>query len=146
MSDGPYSRVYWCVLDDEKFEQIYPDDRAFGTWVKLLIQADGAYPAPASIPRNVHGSSLKKLVDAGIVDLVAGDRYRIRGMKAERETRSTAARNAAAVRWHSDRNAPALLAKQNKAEQSRAEHQQSNTRDRNERPTKLSDLLGGIGR
>ena len=92
MSDrAPYSRVYWSVMDDPKFDGIRSDVRLFGSWSLLLVVADMAYPAPAFVPRTVPKSALAKLSSAGLVDLLEGHLYRIRGLTAERERRKVAA-------------------------------------------------------
>lgn len=108
----PYVRVYYRILDDPKFKAV--DDRALGLWVRLLLQADAMYPSTAILPRRVHEPSLAKLADAQLIELLDNDRYRIKGLAAERETRAEAARFAAdakhhghaeAVRRQSERNA-----------------------------------------
>lgn len=92
MSDrAPYSRVYWSVADDPKFVGIYDDDAAFALWVRLLMTADALWPAPAPLPRSARVRPLTKLVDAGLIDLLTGDRYRVHGLDAERQRRATAA-------------------------------------------------------
>jgi hypothetical protein len=83
----PYSRVYWSVMDDERFADVYGDDGAFALWVRLLMTADALWPAAAPLPRGAKPRALGKLVDAGIVDLLPGDRYRIHGLDSERERR-----------------------------------------------------------
>ena len=117
-----YVRVYQTVVDDPKFAGIYDDDHHFSTWVRLLMAADAIWPASCPIPFGTRKASLTALVDAGIVDLGTGNRFRIRGLDKEREERSKSARNAAAMRWHSDRNADPMpsRAEQSKAEPSRA--------------------------
>ena len=84
---APYSRVYWSIVDDPKFATIYDDDRHLATWLRLLLVADQAHPASAPIPHGVRKVSLTALVDAGLVDLGTGHRYRIRGLDAERARR-----------------------------------------------------------
>jgi hypothetical protein len=92
-------------VDDPKFANVYDDDAALATWLRLLIGADAMWPAPAHLPRKVKSRALDVLVKAGLVDLTTGDRYRIHGLEAERTRRSETGRNAAAVRWQSERNA-----------------------------------------
>jgi hypothetical protein len=93
MSDrAPYSRIYWSVMDDPKFDGIYEDDAAFALWMRLLMNADALWPAPAPLHRTAKPKALSKLVDAGIVDLLPRDRYRIHGLDAERGRRRDAAR------------------------------------------------------
>lgn len=90
---APYSRIYWSVMDDEKFVDVYRDDAAFALWVRLLMTADALWPAAAPLPRVAKTKALGMLVNAGIVDIVLGDRYRIHGLDAERNRRADVARN-----------------------------------------------------
>jgi hypothetical protein len=105
--DNYFSRVYHSIRDDTRLAAVYTDDAALATWLRLLIAADRAWPAPADIPRSVRRPALRKLVDAGVVELLPGDLYRFHGLDAEREMRSQSGRNAAALRWHSEGNAGA---------------------------------------
>jgi hypothetical protein len=92
MSDRrPYSRIYWTVLEDAKFDAIRSDMRHFGSWSLMLVIADMAYPAPAFIPPTVPKASLAALVDASLVDLLPARMYRIHGLQTERERRAAAA-------------------------------------------------------
>lgn len=128
MSEGPYSRVYWSVLDDKKFDEIRADMRHFGSWTMMLVVAEMAYPAPAFIPPTVPRTSLQALAKAGLIDLLPARMYRVKGLKKEREARSARGKVGADARWlgiadamrpHSDGNATGLLAKQSKAETSK---------------------------
>ena len=101
----PYVRVYYRVMDDPRFESVYTDARALGTWLQLLLIADGMYPAPASLPVYCHKPSLALLVSVGLVELRMHGQYVMHGLASEREKRSDSARNAAALRWQSVRNA-----------------------------------------
>jgi hypothetical protein len=109
MAERPYSRVYWSVMDDERFDTIRGDVRHLGSWTILLIVADMAYPAPALVPKGIPPASLRALAGCGLIEVMAGNRYRIHGLASEREMRAHSARNAAAKRWHSGRNAEAML-------------------------------------
>lgn len=105
MTEGPYSRVYWAVLDDRKFDAIRADMRHFGSWTLMLVVADMAYPAPAFIPPSVPKGSLTALVDAKLIELLPARMYRIKGLKSERESRSERGKAGAAARWQSNANA-----------------------------------------
>ena len=98
----PYTRMYWRLIDDEKFVEIYPDDHHFALYVRLLMAADMSWPASASLPYATRKTSLQKLCDVGLVDVLASGRYRIRGLDAERRKRQQKASNAAASRWEDD--------------------------------------------
>jgi hypothetical protein len=130
MSDRRYSRVYWSVQDDPKFDGIREDMRHMGTWLTLLLAAEQSWPAPAYAPPIVSRTSFRVLVEAGLVDELSGGRYRIHGLDNERGVRSQQAADAAAKRWHSDRNATASDTRMpSKAEQSKDEKEQSIARE-----------------
>jgi len=103
---APYSRVYWGIVDDPKFSTIYDDDHHLAAWLRMLVVADQSYPTSAQVPANIRRASVKALVDAHLI-VVTGRRFRIVGLDAERERRSESARNAAALRWQSERSASA---------------------------------------
>jgi hypothetical protein len=109
MATGPYSRVYWSVMDDQKFDGIREDVRHFGSWTVLLIVADMAHPAPAFIPGTIPKASIRALSECGLIDLLSGGRFRVHGLASERGERTQSARNAAAKRWHSGSNADPML-------------------------------------
>jgi hypothetical protein len=89
---APYSRVYWSIQHDPKFDGIREDMRLIGSWVTLLVVADQTWPAPAYPPPIVSKSSMKALADAGLIDLMTGGRYRIHGLDSERAKRAEAGR------------------------------------------------------
>lgn len=89
---APYSRVYWAIADDPKFGTIYDSNDHLATWLRLLMLADGQWPASPPVPANAKKSSLKALADAGLIDFISGGRYRIHGLDAERGRRREAAR------------------------------------------------------
>lgn len=88
----PYSRLYWSVFDDERFDTIRGDMRHFGSWSVMLLVADMAYPASAFVPPVVPKASLTALVDAGLIEPQLGGLFRVHGLQAERERRADAAR------------------------------------------------------
>lgn len=130
MSDRrPYSRVYWEVMDDEKFDGVREDVRLFGSWSLLLVVADMAWPSPAFVPPTVPKAALAVLSERGLVDLMPGHRFKLRGLAAERTRRSDSARNAAALRWQREGNAETMPRRgRDEAEQSQAEQ----TREEND--------------
>jgi hypothetical protein len=92
MSDrAPYSRVYWGIVDDDKFQTVYDDDRHLATWLRLLLVADQSWPASAHLPAGCRRSSVAELERVQLIDL-AGNRYRVRGLDAERGRRAEAGR------------------------------------------------------
>lgn len=108
MSDQrAYCRVYWSIVDDPKFADVYDNDAALATWLRLLIIADQAWPASASLPASAKRRVVDLLASVGLVDTMPGWRYRIHGLDAERDRRADSARKGAAVRWQSERIAAA---------------------------------------
>jgi hypothetical protein len=103
----PYVRVYYRVVDDPKFADVFDHDGRLATWLRLLLLADATYPAPAPIPFGISRAAFGHLVSVQLVDLEPGNRFRIHGMDAERGARSRKAADAAAKRWQSVSNADA---------------------------------------
>lgn len=103
----PYVRVYYRIIDDPKFAAVFDDDSRLACWLRLLLVADGTWPAPAPVPANVRRGPFQHLVDVGLIDLVTGGRYRIHGMDAERGERRVKAQKAAYSR-HSGSSADAV--------------------------------------
>lgn len=109
MNDGRrYVRVYYSIRDDPKFDRVRSNVACLGTWLWLLMSADAVWPASADLPRGVTAGNLRILVDCGLIDLLPEHRYRIHGLDAERNARSIAASNAAALRWHPKGNAETM--------------------------------------
>ena len=114
-----YARVYYEIVDHPRFERVYQNPSALGTWLQLLLTADAMYPMnPPMPPRN---PTVRMLIGCGLVIEKAGNRYSIRGLEAERERRSAIGRNAAAVRHGSERNANAVPEEKSKAEPRKAD-------------------------
>lgn len=126
MSDRRYSRVYWSIQNDPKFDGIREDMRHMGTWLTLLLAAEQTWPAPAYPPPIVSRPSFRALVEAGLIDELSGGRFRVHGLDNERGVRSQQASDAAAKRWHSGRNPDAMPSK---AEQSNSKAEQSIARE-----------------
>ena len=127
MSDrAPYSRVYWSVMHDEKFDGIRDDCRAMGAWLTLLLQADMSWPAPAYIPRPIPKSALVALANARLIELLSGHRYRIVGLDSERERRRAAATRDPDGTRRGPKRDP--VADQAKPSTSKAETSQANAR------------------
>ena len=125
--DRKYVRVYYSIQDDPKFDLVRGNVAVLGTWLRLLMAADAVWPASADIPRGLRESHVALLSDAGLVDRLPGHRFRIHGLDPERQARSDAGRNAAAVRWHSGRSADPMprRAEQSKDKQRLDEEVQS---------------------
>jgi hypothetical protein len=98
----PYVRVYYRVIDDPKFKEVFDNDARLACWLRLLLIADATYPMPAPVPAGVKRPALTYLVEVGLVDLEPGGRYRIHGMDPERSRRSALGEAAARKRWDAD--------------------------------------------
>jgi hypothetical protein len=134
VNGGEYIRVYLGIPDDPRFATIYGDDHRLATWLRLLMGADAVWPSTPAIPRSVGEDALAALVDAGLVELLPHDHYRIHGLDAERERRSAQGRagglasgasrrgSTGAERPSNERSTVGELAEQSKAEQSKAAH------------------------
>ena len=96
----PYVRVYYRIVEDDKFANVYDDKATLGWWLTLLLAADATYPAPANLPRRLPNKVLDTLVSSGLVELAGSDRYRIHGLSSERDHRSESSRFAAEVKAH----------------------------------------------
>lgn len=104
MAEGRFILVYHEDLI-ANFTEIWDDDRALATWVRLFALADKQWPSPAEMPRGARASVVKKLVECGLVILLPNHRYGIRGLDAQRKRKSEQAKAAAAARY-ADSNAP----------------------------------------
>ena len=96
--DRPYVRVYYSIVDDPRFEAVFDDDPALALWLRLLLIADAAYPASATLPVTARKRPLDCLVGSGLVELLRNGRYRIHGMDGERERRRSESRSGGQVR------------------------------------------------
>jgi hypothetical protein len=101
MKPRPYSRVYHEIVEHPRFERVYGNPVALGTWLQLLLTADAMYPMPAPMPPRT--PTVRLLIDCGLLEERPGNRYSMRGLEDERERRSAVGRNAAAMRWQSER-------------------------------------------
>jgi hypothetical protein len=119
MAEGPYSRVYWSVIDDHP--EVYDDDAAFAAWVRLLLAADAAWPASPHLPVGVRPRAMQQLVESGLVIRGQGARYKIKGLDEERKRRQEQAKLASNARWNAPSNAASIPASNASAMPSREE-------------------------
>lgn len=92
--------------DDPALAIVYGDDALLANWVRLRMAADAAWPSLASVPRICNEDALAKLVDAGLVELHPGDRYRLPALDAERTARVDQAKRAGKVSVRGAKRAP----------------------------------------
>lgn len=86
-ADAEYSRIYWTVVDDPKFAEVFDDDRRWAAYTRLLMAAEATYPSAAPLPRWLADDVLAYLIEVRIIEVVRGSSYRIVALKAEREGR-----------------------------------------------------------
>lgn len=99
----PYSRFYWRFRDE--YADIYADKEAFGWWMTLLANAEGTHPSAPEMPRSIKPKALSRLVSADLIELLPGDRYRMKGVAKEMERRSKQGKAGADARWMRSDNA-----------------------------------------
>jgi len=85
-SGSDYSRLYHSILSDPKFATVYPDDRAWALYTRLLMAADAAWPTRVSLPRSAGRYAVRLLVEAGVIALT-GDLVTIPALSKERAHR-----------------------------------------------------------
>ena len=118
---APYSRVYWTIRADDRLDGIYCNNDHLSTWLRLLLAADMAWPAPADIPTSAKARSLAALEAAGVIQIMPGGLFTFHGLDSERGRRRDAAASSAVQRWgsgripdayrtHTGRDASAMLA------------------------------------
>jgi hypothetical protein len=93
-AESRYSRVYASITTDPKFATVYDNDPALAAWVRLLLIADAAWPDPAAVPRRTNQAALDHLAGVGLVDILPGDLYLMRGLDAERQAKAEQATQA----------------------------------------------------
>ncbi len=62
MSERPYSRLYWEVMDDPKFDGIREDVRHFGSWCLMLVVVTLTQAFVTSLPMPLVRHTIQKLV------------------------------------------------------------------------------------
>lgn len=106
-AERQYVRVYHDDLQRD-YGTVWVDDAALATWLRLLVVADKMWPSIPELPRSVKPRPLGTLVEKKLVVLLPAHGYRIRGHDEERRKRQESARNAAGVRWDSERSAEVM--------------------------------------
>lgn len=100
-----YVEVFYDLADE--YPTVYYNDVALATWLRLLMLASGVWPAPAVIPRSASDDALALLVDCGLIQILDGDLYRVRGLDKLRRARRERAQKAATERWNASTEASA---------------------------------------
>lgn len=127
-----YARFYYERFIAE-YPEVYDSDALLAGWLRCLVASEQAWPNDPELPRLMRKSVVASLVELGVIQLT-GHRFHLRGYTAERLRRSESGRKGAAVRWHSDGNANALLERERVREQEGEQGlRPSDARARNER-------------
>jgi len=87
-SDAPYARIYATLSTDPKTAAMWLDDRLLAAYVRLLLNADLAWPMPPAVPRWIADDVLETLAGSRIIE-TDGTTYQVVGLRAEREGRAT---------------------------------------------------------
>lgn len=104
--DRKYVRVFYDLPRD--YPAIYANDAALAAWLRLLMLAEAIWPVRGTLPRGIKPAGLRALTAVGLVELLPGHQFLIKGQDCERNARRTAASNAAAQRWHREGNAETM--------------------------------------
>jgi hypothetical protein len=100
--DRPYIRIYFETRGDDRFDHAYECDTCWAAYSRLLMDAEAAYPAAATLPVSLKRHAKAKLLDAGIIELRPHDCFVVHGLGAERRRRSHQGVAGAAARWNAD--------------------------------------------
>jgi hypothetical protein len=98
-----YSRVYWSVMEDARFAEVWPNRAALGLWLQMLVLADASWPLRPNLPPD--SPELQLLVMADLIIIEGEYQYRVRGMDDEKARRQEHGRYAAHARWNAPSNA-----------------------------------------
>jgi hypothetical protein len=104
----PYIRIYFSTRDDSRFTHCYGCDTCWAAYSRLLMDAEGSYPSPASLPANLKRHARSQLVADGIIEERGHGCFVVHGLEKERERRSTQAREAVGQRWNREYGTPGI--------------------------------------
>ena len=75
----PYVRVWLTLLDDHP--TVWSSDALLAWWLRLLINAQRMYPAPAPLPRSLPVELEAELVSEGVIEPIGSEAYRFHGLE-----------------------------------------------------------------
>lgn len=101
-----FVRVYYVDLKRD-YPEVWYDPTCRSTWLGLLVGSDEDWPSIPELPSAVRRADLEKLTGCGLVEVLPGRRYVLKGYQVEREERHAKARKAAAASHGSNRSADA---------------------------------------
>lgn len=94
----PFARFYYRDFQRD-YPDVYADDAAFAAWMRLLVLAETAWPAPPELPRSLRRKALEVLVSHGLIAIGPRHTYAVRGYQIERSKRQESAQKGATNRW-----------------------------------------------
>lgn len=96
-----FARVYFDDLERDHPDLFY-HRTALGTWLRLLILSEKAWPIMPELPRAASRSDLAFIKSLDMIEYLPNHRFVLRGWVVDREARATIGRNAVGQR--SDRS------------------------------------------
>ena len=96
-NDRRFARVYYDDLRRD-YPEVWKDNDALSTWLRLLVVADIAWPTTPDLPRHVKARPLEMLADSGLIALGPDDTFAVKGYDADRSKRHANAVAAAGAR------------------------------------------------
>jgi len=94
-----YIRLYHSLMHGSSFAPVLHDERLFGAFMQPAAAADNAWPLDATVPGYVRASSLRRLVDLGLVIEMPYRACRVPMIDEDRGPRSDHGSRAARARW-----------------------------------------------
>jgi hypothetical protein len=94
-----YVRVYYSIIDDPKFAEIWGHHARMGAWLHCLLIADALWPASAPLPK-LSKDEHAALTTAGLIECDGKGQFRVHGLDAERGRRSDIGRANVESRWY----------------------------------------------
>lgn len=101
-----FVRVYYVDLKRD-YPDIWYDATACHTWLRLLVAADESWPSIPELPPAIRRADTDKLVRCGLLEVLPGRRYHLKGYVTERTDRQEKARKAAIASHGGGADAPA---------------------------------------
>jgi hypothetical protein len=92
-----FVRIYFDDFEKDHAATFY-DPTAFGTWARLLILSEKAWPALPSLPKAIRRADLVTLTADGLFEVQPNGQFLLRGWMKERQARAAKARAAVASR------------------------------------------------
>lgn len=96
-NDRRFARFYYDDFQRD-YPDVYANDAAFSSWMRLLVIAERAWPAPAELPRSISQEAIDALEYFGLIVLGKRDTFSVKGHNEERTRRRAIAVAAASAK------------------------------------------------